>query len=117
MIPSTGGGKVVAGLICICGVLVLSIPVSVISQNFAVRCTCFSMIGFCKHFIFLNCAQYEFEESDRQKAKLRLKMGNRYGRTQNEALQPATILNAHKVFQLKLFLLLLISRLKCSSKI
>jgi hypothetical protein len=47
----------------------------------------------------LNCAQYEFEESDRQKAKLRLKMGNRYGRTQNEALQPATILNAHKVTQ------------------
>jgi hypothetical protein len=35
VVPITIAGKVLSGAMCICGVLILSIPVSVVSQNFA----------------------------------------------------------------------------------
>jgi hypothetical protein len=50
--PITSLGKVVAGATCVLGVLVISIPVSVVSQNFA----------------------NEFEAHDRAKYLIRLRL-------------------------------------------
>ncbi len=81
IVPTTPAGKFVSAVICILGVLILAIPVSVVSQNFL----------------------SEFEAVDRRTVRMQMRIGNRSGRqsigarsTTDAALEgrPATFHNA-----------------------